>query len=288
MHLFSNVAVRRLAFLCLAVLASPAVAMAGDARVHQQLQCGPASLDVVVEGSGPTIVLLPSLGRDSLDYDPIAEGLVARGYQVLRPQPRGLGASRGPMDGITLADLADDVGCAIAQAGKAPAIVVGHAYGNWVARMLAARHPQAVRGVVVAAAAAKTYPKALSASIIRIADPKTSREDRLTELQATFFAPGNDAAVWLEGWHPEVRTSQRNASDATPKALWWSAGGKVPLLDLQAASDPFMPADRRQELREELGPRVSVVTIPGASHALLPEQPQQVVAAIADWAATLP
>lgn len=273
--------------LCLALPATVGAAEAADARAHRQLTCGDASIDVVVDGRGPTIVLLPSLGRDSLDYDPIAEGLAAKGYQVLRPQPRGLGASRGPMEGITLADLADDVACTIDQAGKAPAIVVGHAYGNWVARMLAARHPQSVRGVVVAAAAAKTYPKSLSASIIRIADPKTSREDRLRELQATFFAPGNDASVWLDGWHPEVRTSQRNASDATPKALWWSAGGKVPLLDLQAESDPFMPADRRQELREELGPRVSVVTIPGASHALLPEQPQQVVEAIARWSAGL-
>ena len=272
---------------CLALPATVGAAEAADARAHRQLTCGDASIDVVVDGRGPTIVLLPSLGRDSLDYDPIAEGLAAKGYQVLRPQPRGLGASRGPMEGITLADLADDVACTIDQAGKAPAIVVGHAYGNWVARMLAARHPQSVRGVVVAAAAAKTYPKSLSASIIRIADPKTSREDRLRELQATFFAPGNDASVWLDGWHPEVRTSQRNASDATPKALWWSAGGKVPLLDLQAESDPFMPADRRQELREELGPRVSVVTIPGASHALLPEQPQQVVEAIARWSAGL-
>ncbi|WP_379654136.1 alpha/beta fold hydrolase [Pseudoxanthomonas sp. UC19_8] len=272
---------------CLALPATVGAAEAAGARAHRQLSCGDASIDVVADGQGPTIVLLPSLGRDSLDYDPIAEGLAAKGYQVLRPQPRGLGDSRGPMEGITLADLADDVACTIDQAGKAPAIVVGHAYGNWVARMLAARHPQSVRGVVVAAAAAKTYPKSLSASIIRIADPRTSREDRLKELQATFFAPGNDASVWLDGWHPEVRTSQRNASDATPKALWWSAGGKVPLLDLQAESDPFMPADRRQELREELGPRVSVVTIPGASHALLPEQPQQVVEAIARWSAGL-
>ncbi|MET0289740.1 MAG: alpha/beta hydrolase [Pseudoxanthomonas sp.] len=265
----------------------PAFAVDGD-RTHTQVDCGAVSLDVVSEGVGKTVVLLPSLGRDSLDYDPVAAGMAARGYRVLRPQPRGLGASHGPMTGITLADLADDVNCAIDHFQAAPAVVVGHAYGNWVARMLAARHPPAVRGVVVAAAAAKTYPKSLSANIIRIADPATSDADRLTLLQATFFAPGNDARVWLDGWHPGVRTSQRNASDATPKSLWWSAGGKVPLLDLQAASDPFMPAGRRQELREELGPRVSVVTIPGAGHALLPEQPDRVVEAIVTWAETLP
>ena len=36
--------------------------------------------------------------------------------------------------------------------------MVGHAYGSWVARMTAADYPNLVRGVVIAAAAAKAYP----------------------------------------------------------------------------------------------------------------------------------
>jgi pimeloyl-ACP methyl ester carboxylesterase len=42
------------------------------------------------------------------------------------------------------------------------------------------------------------------------------------------------------------------------------------------------------EMREEFGERVSVVVIPNASHALLPEQPDAVVDAILGWIGKLP
>ncbi|MCD9033807.1 alpha/beta hydrolase [Luteimonas sp. Y-2-2-4F] len=258
-----------------------------SARHRTQVRHGDVALDVIVEGAGPAILLLPSLGRDSEDYDPVAAGLAARGYRVLRPQPRGLGASRGPMHGLTLADYADDVAATLRSLDAAPAVLVGHAFGNWVARMTAARHPQLVRGVAIAAAAARRYPPQLTEAIRRIADPATPRAQRLADLQATFFAPGNDARVWLDGWHRDVRDSQFAAHLATPQDAWWGAG-RAPLLDLQAADDPFLPPERRHELRAELGPRVSAVLIERASHALLPEQPQAVVAAVADWADRLP
>lgn len=264
-----------------APLASPSAT-----RHRVLLKSGAVQQDVIVEGQGPAIVLLPSLGRDSEDYDDVAAGLAAQGFAVLRPQPRGLGASTGPMDGITLADYAHDVAHVINALGGGRAVIVGHAFGNWVARMTASVHAECVRGVVIAAAAAKQYPPHLTQAIRRIADPATSDEQRLKDLQDTFFAPGNDASVWLHGWHKNVRDSQFAAHLATPQALWWSAG-VAPLLDLQAADDPFLPADRRGELRAELGPRVSVALIENASHALLPEQPRRVVEEVARWARAL-
>lgn len=265
---------------------SASLAAPTSARHRVLLQDGAVQQDVIVEGQGPAIVLLPSLGRDSEDYDDVAAGLAAHGFAVLRPQPRGLGASIGPMDGITLADYAHDVAHVINALGAGRAVIVGHAFGNWVARMTASVHAECVRGVVIAAAAAKQYPPHLTQAIRRIADPATSDEQRLKDLQDTFFAPGNDASVWLHGWHKDVRDSQFAAHLATPQALWWSAG-VAPLLDLQAADDPFLPADRRGELRAELGPRVSVALIENASHALLPEQPGRVVEEVARWARTL-
>jgi hypothetical protein len=57
----------------------------------------------------------------------------------------------------------------------------------------------------------------------------------------------------------------------------------VPLLDLQADSDPFRPIDKMNELKDEFGDRVTVAVIRNASHALLPEQPKAVVEAIVTW-----
>ena len=242
---------------------------------------------MIAEGAGPLVVLLPSRGRDSEDCDEVAAGIARAGYRVLRPQPRGTCRSTGPMKGLTLHDFARDVAAVIAHADGGPAVVAGHAFGNWVARMTAADHPQLVRGVIILAAAAKTYPKALAEAVTRSADVTLADAERLEYLRSTFFAPGHDASVWLKGWYSEVNESQFAAGRATKQSEWWAAG-KAPLLDLQAALDPFKPRETMNELREELGERVTISVIPDASHALIPEQPGAVVEAIVAWIRKLP
>jgi pimeloyl-ACP methyl ester carboxylesterase len=244
-------------------------------------------IEVVVDGSGPAVVLLPSLARDSDDYDEVAEGLAAAGFRVLRPKPRGIGRSTGPMAKITLHDLARDIAEVIRKLGGGKAIVAGHAYGNWVARMTAADYPDLVRGVAIVAAASKQYPPELSAAVTAAGNLSLSDEERLAALRFGFFAPGSDPTVWLKGWHPEIRDSQRAAAAAVKQSDWWS-GGTAPLLDLQAANDPFKPESKRNEMKDEFGSRVTVMVIPNASHALIPEQPKAVVDALSQWIKSLP
>jgi len=256
-------------------------------RTRQIVRYDGVTIDVIVEGQGPAILLLPSLARDSEDYDAVAEGLAGAGFRVLRPQPRGIGASTGPMTGISLHDFARDIAEVITTLGDGRAVIVGHAYGNWVARMTAVDHPNLVRGIVIAAAAAKQYPSELTAAINIAGDPSKPAEDRLKALRFAFFAAGNDPRAWLAGWHPEVREVQRAAAAAVKQSEWWSAGS-APLLDLQAEQDPFKPADKRNEMKDEFGARVTIVVIPDASHALIPEQPKAVVDALVTWVKTLP
>jgi pimeloyl-ACP methyl ester carboxylesterase len=240
------------------------------------------TLDLIAEGRGPLIVLLPSRGRDSEDYDEVAAGLAHEGFRVLRPQPRGMHASKGPLKDITLHDLARDVATVIARENTGPAVIVGHAYGNWVARMTAVDHPKLVRGVVLAAAAAKKFPPRLSRLVSKSADASVPEAERLAAMQEIFFAPGNDPRIWLNGWWPAASEAQRAAAAAVKQSDWWPAG-TVPLFDLQAAIDPFKPLESRNELKDEFGDRVTIAVIPNASHALLPEQPEAVVKAIAEW-----
>ncbi|MGA2997859.1 alpha/beta fold hydrolase [Bradyrhizobium sp.] len=251
-------------------------------------------IEVLSEGSGPLIVMLPSRGRGAEDFDDVAGELVKAGFRVLRPQPRGAALSRGPMQNLTLHDLARDVAAVIRNAGDGgPAIIVGHAFGSWVARMTAADHPELVRGVVMAAAAAKAYPagfdgaKALSEAVRKSGDFALPESERLGYLRVAFFAPNSDASVWLQGWHPAADEVQSAAGRAIKQSEWWS-GGTAPLLDLQGELDPFRPRAMSNEMREEFGERVSVVVIPNASHALLPEQPVAVTAAILAWIGKLP
>lgn len=243
---------------------------------------GGARIFVRGQGEGRPVVLLPSQARDSDDYDDVAEGIAHAGYRVLRPQPRGIGKSAGPLQGITLRDLAEDIAAVVADAGLGPAIIFGHAYGHYVARMVATVFPDRVKGIVVAAAAAKTYPARLSQAVSDAGDVTLPDDVRLAALRLAFFAPGNDPRPWLTGWHPQAQAPQRAARNAIDQASYW-AGGSSPLLDLQAEFDPFKPPDRRGEMREDFGDRVAVALVRNASHALIPEQPAAVVRETLDW-----
>jgi pimeloyl-ACP methyl ester carboxylesterase len=238
--------------------------------------------------------MLPSRGRGPEDFDALAEAMVKAGFRVLRPQPRGAALSLGPMENLTLHDLAHDVAAVIRNAGDGgPAIIVGHAFGSWVARMTAVDHPDLVRGVVMVAAAAKAYPagfagaKELSEAVQKSSDFTLPPSERLRYLRLAFFAPNSDARVWLQGWHPAADEVQSTAGRVTKQSEWWSGGG-VPLLDLQGALDPFKPRAMMNEMREEFGERATVAVIPDASHALIQEQPTAVADAILTWIKKLP
>ena len=156
---------------------------------------GDVRIEVWAQGQGPLIVLLPSLGRGAADFDPIAARLAAAGYRVLRPQPRGIGGSTGPLTGIDLHDCAADIAAVIAHEQHGPAFVVGHAFGNRVARMLATDRPELVRAVsLVAANVGKApSPPNVREAIRNSANPSLPEEVRLEALRFAFFAPGNDA-----------------------------------------------------------------------------------------------
>jgi pimeloyl-ACP methyl ester carboxylesterase len=237
------------------------------------------------DGQGRVIVLLPSLGRGAADFEPIAERLAGAGYRVLRPQPRGIGQSRGPLTGIDLHDYAGDVAAVIAHEAKGPAFVVGHAFGNRVARMLATDRPDLVRAVALVAAniGKAPSPPQVRAAIRASADPSLSERERIGALQFAFFAPGNDPRCWLEGWHPEILQAQRIAGDRTSREEDFAAGS-APILYLQPDHDPLAHVEDARAYKERFAERVTVVVIARASHAVIAEQPDAVSAALISYA----
>jgi pimeloyl-ACP methyl ester carboxylesterase len=248
---------------------------------------GDARLEILVQGEGRPIVLLPSLGRGAHDFDAIAARLEA-GYRVLRPQPRGIGASTGPWDGVKLEDLAADVAAVIERNGGGAAFVVGHAFGNRVARTLATLQPDLVRAVALVAANVghNPSPPDVRAAIRLSADVTAPAEARIKAMQFVFFAPGNDASAWLDGWHPDVLAAQRIAGDLTPRSLDYAAG-RAPVLYIQPSHDPLAHVADAEDYKKALGDRVTVVVIADAAHAVIAEQPDAVSDALIAYAREL-
>lgn len=245
-------------------------------------ECG-LTLEVYVEGSGPALVILPSYGRGSGDdFDSFASRLSAAGFKVLRPQPRGIGASIGKMDGISLHDQADDVALVIRKLGNGKAFILGHAFGHGVAKALATDYPSLVAGVILAAAQCSSVPAEISRTPHDACDLSAPMEVRLAALQKGFFAPGHDASIWLDGWYPKTMKMQVESVKQTNVKEIWNAGS-APLLEIIPEFDPFKPREFWGELHQQLGDRVSTVIIPGASHALFPEQPERVAEAVIHW-----
>jgi pimeloyl-ACP methyl ester carboxylesterase len=249
---------------------------------------GDANLEVLAEGQGPGIVLLPSLGRGAADFDPIAARLAGAGFRVLRPQPRGIGRSTGPWTGVTLEDLAADVAAIIEHDGNGPAFVVGHAFGNRVARMLATARPDLVRAVALVAANVghNPSPPDVRAAIRKSADLSAPDHERIRAMQFVFFAPGSDARVWLNGWYPDVLAAQRIAGDRTPRTVDYAAG-RAPVLYIQPSHDPLAHVEDAETYQRALGERVTVVVIPNAAHAVIVEQPGAVSDALIAYARKL-
>ena len=236
---------------------------------------GDVRIEVLAQGHGNVIVLLPSLGRGAGDFGIVAERLADAGYRVLRPQPRGIGQSRGPLAGIDLHDCAADIAAVIEHENSGAAFVVGHAFGNRVARMLATDRPELVRAVALVAAniGKAPSPPQVRAAIRASADPSLPDAERIAALQFAFFAPGNDARGWLDGWHPEVLAAQRIAGDRTSRQEDYAAG-TVPILYLQPDHDPLAHVEDAHEFKRALGERVTVTVIPHCSHAAIEEQPE--------------
>ena len=124
------------------------------------------------------------------------------------------------MRGITLHDFAKDMAAVIEKYGGGPAVMAGHAFGNFVARTTAADFPARVKAVILLGAThVWPVPPDIRASINKSHDMKLPEEERLRALKHAFFAPGNDPRVWLAGWRePPPGIFQTPLMPGTPAA----------------------------------------------------------------------
>jgi len=271
-----KVALVILAFL---ICVHEVVAQSAPTR-SQVIRADPATVQVTINGRGEAIVFIPSRGRSVEDFDALSNRLVRAGYQAILPEPRGIGGSTGPLADITYHDLASDVAATIQSLVGHPVTVIGHDFGNRIARTLASDYPRLVKQLILLSAGGMV-PRSpeMEKVTTRFWETTLSREDRLTAIRQIFFAAGNDPRAWQDGWYFEVARAQRASDARTPLKEWW-AGGSVPMLVVQGTEDIVAVPENAKRLAAEFPERVTLVEIPHAGHALLPEQPEQVQKAV--------
>ena len=149
--------------------------------------------------------------------------------------------------------------------------------------MLTTDHPDLVRAAILAAAQASKAAPDIAETPFIAGDPEVPESRRLAALRKGFFAPDQDARIWLDGWYLRTLRMRREALAGIQLEDYWSCG-TVPLLEIIAEHDAFKPSTAWGELRAQLGERVTTEVVRGAAHALFPERPDAVARAILPWA----
>jgi pimeloyl-ACP methyl ester carboxylesterase len=243
------------------------------AFAYARVEADGADIAVRALGDGPTLLLLPGLGRSSHDLDMFAEHLVTAGYRAILPEPRGMDGSTGRLDGITLHELAHDIAAVIEALCDGAIMVIGHAFGNRIARCLASDRPELVSLVVLLSSSGKVQPTPAIAEAIRLAQAVNTPADiRAEAVRAAWFAPGSDIAPWIEGWSQPVMHAYLAAAAATPVDDWWTAGA-ADVLIVQGLCDVSAPVGNGRLLRSEIGDRATLIELPDVGHALPVEKP---------------
>jgi 3-oxoadipate enol-lactonase len=109
-------------------------------------------LDLYFEraGSGPPLLFISGTGGDLRTKPNVFDGPLAKTFDLLTYDQRGLGQSEKPDVAYSMADYADDAAALIDAQGWDQALVIGVSFGGMVAQELALRHPGRVKRLVLA------------------------------------------------------------------------------------------------------------------------------------------
>lgn len=239
-----------------------------------------------LNGKGPQILLSPSLGREASDFNELVASLTNNGYSTITIDPHGVNGANIPSK-ATLSEFATAVSSNLTSSPARPTILVGHAFGNRVARMTAHQDPENVRAVILLAAGGQVpmEPKA-EQSLKNIFNPLRSYKSRMKDVEYAFFADGNEVpAYWKRGWHTKTAMTQAKAVASNANDNSWHCAGGVPMLIVQPMQDRIAPIENAYALKEKCPQEVEIVEVQNAGHALLPEQPEAVAKAVLDFLA---
>lgn len=116
--------------------------------VHHHADLGDVRLHYVTAGQGFPVVLLHGWPQSWYEWRHVMKDL-ARDYQVIAPDLRGLGDSSRPLDGYDKKTVGNDIWRLLQRLGVGSFYLVGHDWGGPTAYAIAAAHPDSVKKLVI-------------------------------------------------------------------------------------------------------------------------------------------
>ena len=250
------------------------------ARVSTHHTFSAPQLAVALQGEGVPIVMSHALGLDLHLWDGLAATL-APGHAVLRYDHRGHGGSAVPAGPYSMDGLVEDAARLVREWGRGPVVWIGISMGGMVGQGLAVRHPELVRGLVIANSTARYPREARAMWAERIAKVEQGGLAAIAEMvMERYFAAGFRAA------HPDrVEAFRRILLATDPKGYigcshaiaavdWLDRLDRIacPTLVVAGAQDVGAPVSMSQAMVERI-PGAELAVVADAAHLSVVEQP---------------
>jgi 3-oxoadipate enol-lactonase len=253
-------------------------------------------LRVALQGvdHGMPVVLSHALGLDLTMWDGLAAELGQR-HAVMRYDHRGHGGSAVPPGAYTMDALVDDAARLLREWGHGPVVFVGLSMGGMVGQGLAVRHPELLRGLVLANTTAAYPDAAKGAWAQRIATVgeggMAAIADMVVEryLHADFRAAHPEQAQALRTQVLRCNAAGYAASCYAVMAVDWQAQlpqVRCPTLVLAGARDMGATPAMAEDIASRI-PGAKLQVFDDASHLSVAEQPAQFTRAVTDFIAGL-
>ncbi|MGW6912284.1 alpha/beta fold hydrolase [Kitasatospora sp. NPDC054939] len=245
----------------------------------------PTALSVRESGTGTPIVLLHAFPLDAsmwaaqLDGLP---GLTGDEARVLAPDQRGFGGTELGAGAPSLDAVADDVALLLDAADIDRAVVGGLSMGGYAALAFARRHPQRLRGLLLANTKATADTEEARANRERIASAVLARESvaLLAEerMERNLLGPASGHLA---------EPVRKRIAEASPQAVAWAqramagrsdtrevlAGLRVPVAVVAGADDAITPV-AESELMVAAAPDAELTVIADVGHLSALEAPE--------------
>ena len=250
-------------------------------------------LNIDLQGGerGVPVVLSHALGLDMEMWDGLAEHLAASGHRVLRYDHRGHGQSATPPGPYTMDDLVADAARVVREWRVGPVVWIGLSMGGMVGQGLAIKHPEWVRGLVLANTTSQ-YPQAAKDGWAqRIRTVETSGMEAIADMVTERYL------------HEEFRSEHQAQTNALRKKIQRADGQgyasschavahvdwlsqlktiQVPTLIIAGALDVGATPSMAESIHKEI-PRSRLVILEAASHLSVVEQPEKFAALVDEF-----
>jgi len=262
---------------------------------------GPASFDVpladgailraVTQGKGRPLLLVTGLSGTAAFWESTAATL-ARSFQVIRFDQRGIEASTRGEAACTIDELARDCLAVLDRARIDSAVILGHSTGGCIAQSMARQAPRRVDGLILSGCWLKpshymagyfgarrailgTHPQAYAATSVLCTYPPAWIEANWHVYEAALAAAPATAGA---------QAVMRERIDAL-LAFDGSAGAAalaMPVLVLGARDDMVVPAFLQEELAAAL-PGCGKTMLDSGGHLFPASRPDAFTSTVADW-----